>query len=245
MKKTSIVLSVFAILMVILSACAPAAAPVKDQTTQPPYVINASGSGKVYLTPDIAYVNFGAHTEADTVSDALRKNNDQAQSLSKTLTDLGVSAKDIQTSAFTVAPLQQFDAQGQPTKLVYVVDNAVYVTVRNLSSLGKLLDAAVSSGANRVNSLTFDVQDKTKSTTEARQLAVADAKAQAQELADAAGVKLGKLTMLNAYINTNGTQLYDNKAPQAAAGSGGANVPVAAGQLLIQVDVSLSYEINQ
>ena len=244
MKRMRFLLYIFTILMVMLTACAPAA--VKDVTPQGqgPYTINASGPGKVYLTPDIAYVNFGAHTEGDTVSEALRKNNDQAQSLSKTLTSLGVDAKDIQTSAFTVAPQQQFDSQGQPTKMIYVVDNAVYVTVRNLSGLGKLLDASVSSGANRVNSLTFDVQDKTKSMAEARQLAVTDAKAQARELADAAGVKLGKLTSLNAYINANGTPLYDAKAPQAGVG-GASNVPVSAGQLLVQVDVNLAYEIMQ
>jgi len=241
MKKMQILSGVIVAVMVLLSACAPA---VKDQSSQPPYTITASGTGKVYLTPDIAYINFGAHTEAATVSEALSKNNEQAQALSKTLTDLGVDSKDIQTSAFSVAPQQQFDAQGQPTKMIYVVDNTVYVTVHNLSSLGKLLDAAVSSGANRVNSLSFDVQDKTKPMTEARQLAVTDAKAQAKELADSAGVKLGKLTTLNAFINTNGIPYNDAKVPQAAA-VGGANVPVSAGQMLIQVDVSLAYEIVQ
>jgi uncharacterized protein len=243
MKKMHIMLSLFAAVMVLLSACAPAPAPA-NQNPQNPYTINASGTGKVYLTPDIAYVNIGAHTEAATVSEALRMNNDQAQALSKALVDMGVDAKDIQTSAFSVAPQQQFDSQGQPTKIVYMVDNTVYVTVRNLSNLGKLLDATVSSGANRVNSLTFDVQDKTKSMADARQLAVADAMAQAKELAAAAGVKLGKLTSLNAFINTNGVPLYDAKAPQAAVG-GAANVPVSAGQLLVQVDVNLAYEIQQ
>ena len=241
MKKFYILFGLFSVAMVMLSACAPVSTPV--QTPQAPYTINTSGTGKVYLTPDIAYVNFGAHTEADTVSEALRKNNDQAQALSKTLTEMVVDAKDIQTSAFNVAPQQQFDSEGKPTKTTYVVDNTVYVTVRNLSNLGKLLDGAVSSGANRVNSLTFDVQDKTKPTMEARRLAVEDARAQAKELADEAGVKLGKLTALNANVNTNGAPLYDVKVPQAASGS--ANVPVSAGQLVIQVDANLAYEIIQ
>ena len=82
MKKMQIYSGVIVAVMVLLSACAPA---VKDQSSQPPYTITASGSGKVYLTPDIAYINFGAHTEAATVSEALSKNNEQAQALSKTL----------------------------------------------------------------------------------------------------------------------------------------------------------------
>ena len=241
MEKRNVLPGFFAVVILLLSACAPAA-PV--QSAQPPFTINASGTGKVYLSPDIAYITIGAHTEADTVSEALRKNNDQAQALSKTLVDMGVDARDIQTSAFSVAPQQQFDPQGQPTKTTYLVDNTVYITVRNLSGLGKLLDAAVSSGANRVNSLSFDVRDKTKSLAEARQLAVADARAQAKELADAAGVKLGRLTNLNASVSNVGLPLYDAKVPQLAAG-GAANVPVSAGQMLVQVDVSLAYEIQQ
>jgi hypothetical protein len=242
MKKFSLLTGITFLLLILFSACAPTNA-AQNTNSQGPYTISAAGTGKVYLTPDIAYVSFGAHTEADTVSAALSQNNDQAQTLSKTLTDMGVDGKDIQTSAFSVSPQDKFDAQGQPTKTVYVVDNTVYVTVRDLSKLGKLLDAAVTSGANKVNSLSFDVQDKTKPLTEARQLAVQDAKAQAQELADAAGVKLGKLTSLNAIVNNNGVALYDVRAPQAAVSGG--SVPVAAGQLLIQVDVNLSYEINQ
>ena len=156
---------------------------------------------------------------------------------------MGVAKNDIQTSAFNVSPQQQMDSQGQPGKMIYVVDNTVYVTVRNLTDIGKLLDAAVNSGANKVNGLTFDVQDKSKPTTQARQLAVSDAKEQAQELAAAAGVKLGKLTSLNAYVNSVGAAQYDLKAPQAAVLSG--SVPTSAGQLIIQADVSLSYEIVQ
>jgi len=241
MKKVNVLWWGMLVFGVLLSACAPAA---NNQPVQAPYTISASGVGKVYLTPDIAFVTIGAHTESDTVSDALRKNNEQAQALSKTLVEMGVDARDVQTSAFSVAPQQQFDAQGQATKTTYVVDNTVYISVHQLSNLGKLLDAAVSSGANRVNSLTFDVQDKTKYLSEARQLAVADARAQAKELADAAGVKLGKLTSLNAAISNNGLPMYDVKAPQTAA-SGGTNVPVSAGQLLIEVDVSVAYEIQQ
>ena len=243
MKKIAFLTVLLVLTVALFSACSPAifTSPASGQVTGP-YTINAAGTGKVYVTPDVAFVNLGVHTEAATVSEALRQNNAQAQAVAKALSDGGVAAEDVQTSAFNISPQQQFDQMGNPTSTTYVADNVVYVTVRDMGKLGQLLDAAVNAGANTVNSVSFDLQDKTKAYSEARRMAVEDARAQAQELADAAGVKLGKLTSLNAYANQGATPMYDVKV---RAGVGGSSVPVAAGQLVIQMDASLSYEIEQ
>ena len=85
---------------------------------------------------------------------------------------------------------------GQPTSTgtYYSVDNSVYVTMRDLTKMGKILSTAVSSGANSINSIQFDVADKTKAMmTEARQKAMANASSLASELAQTAGLKLGAI----------------------------------------------------
>jgi uncharacterized protein len=246
MKKTIFLMTLVMVLAVLLSACNTAITPTGGQSSAAPYTINASGSGKVYITPDVAYVNFGVHTEADTVSEALRQNNAQSQAVAKSLSDGGIKTEDIQTSAFTVTPTQKYDENGNPTgKTVYVVENSVYVTVRDLGKLGQLLDSTVTSGANTVDGITFDVQDKTKALSEARHLAVADAMAQAKELADASGVKLGKLTSLNVYEDAGATPMYDVKTRQAAGVGGETSVSVSAGQLIVKMVANLSYEIVQ
>ena len=73
------------------------------------------------------------------------------------------------------------------------MDNTVYVTVRDLDKLGDLLDTMVQAGANTVNSIQFDVANKDKALAPARDAAVKDATAKAQELAAAAGMQLGEL----------------------------------------------------
>ena len=83
---------------------------------------------------------------------------------------------------FSIWPNQQYSPDGQPTGTRYVVDNSVFVTVRKLDELGDLLDSAVAAGANSINSIQFDVSDKTEALKKAREEAVKDAKAQAQEL---------------------------------------------------------------
>jgi len=237
MKKKALFISATLALLVLLGACAPSAA----QSVQPNQIF-VSGTGEVYVTPDIAYIYIGVHTESEDVAQALQDNNSQAQAIASTLTEMGVDSKDVQTTAFNVYPQQQIGPQGEVIGTKYAVDNTVLVTVRDLSKLGQLLDAVVTSGANNINSIQFDVQDTTQAVSQARQLAVDDAKKQAQELADAAGVKLGKIMSLSANQQSGPLPIVEGKA---YAGMGGSTVPVAAGQMAITVYASVTYEIVQ
>ena len=236
MKKTKL-LWVFFALIVFLSLTACSALPGGDKTVRQ---ITASGQGKVYLTPDVAFVQIGVESRSDQVANALSENNAQTESVSSTLQELGVEAKDIQTSAFNIFPQQEYNQLGEMTGTVYVVNNTVYVTVRDLQSLGKLLDAVVRSGANNIYGIQFDVQDKAKAISEARKLAINDAKANAQEIAAAADIELGDLITLNVYNMGGPVPMFDGKG-----GAGfDASVPVSAGQLTMTMNADLTYEIK-
>jgi uncharacterized protein YggE len=226
--------------VVSLAACA-GGNTTNDQKIQPQ--ISVTGRGQVYLTPDVAYINIGVKSQADKVADALKKNNDQAAGVASGLKDLGVDAKDIQTSAFNVYPQQEFGPNGEVKKTYYMVENTVYVTVRNLQGLGQMLDAVVQNGANTINSIQFDVLDKSKAMSEARKLAVQDAHNQAQELADAAGIKLGSLTSLSVFMSSGPMPAFQGKGGASADST--SQVPVSAGQLIITMDANLIYEIAQ
>ena len=242
-KFVWIILSVIAVL--ILGACS--GIPVQMAATpQQPYqrVINVTGSGQVYLTPDVAYVNIGVHTVADTVGDALKLNNTQATAVASSLKELGVDAKDIQTNAFNVYPQQQFGPQGEVIKTTYAVDNTVFVTVRDLSKLGQILDVVVQNGANAINGISFDVLDKSKALMQVRQMAVADARQQAQELAAAAGVKLGDLISLNISQSSSPVPAFGGKGGAVPNVAAPVPVSVSAGQMVLSMDASLVYEIK-
>ena len=152
-----------------------------------------------------------------------------------------MEAKDIQTSSFNIYPSQQYSPEGQPTVMLYTVDNMVNVTVRDLTSLGKILDEVVTVGANSINGINFDVVDRTKAVADARKLAISDARSQADEIALAAGVQIDQLYNMSVYLNDAPAPLYDNKGGSAMTAG---QVPVAAGQLVITVNVSASYTIK-
>ncbi len=234
-KKIAFVITSIA-LVVILSACSGSVESGKQNLSS----ISVNGNGQVMLVPDIAYINIGVHSEAQKVTDALEMNNSQAQAISNALAELGVDTMDVQTTAFNVYPMQEYGPMGEVTNTKYAVDNVVYVTVRDLSSLGTLLDAVVKAGANTINSITFDVLDKNEAYREARRLAVENAKMQAQELAEAAGVKLGDIISLNVY-SSSPMPMFDTKA---YSGYGGMQAPIAAGQMTISVDASMSFSIK-
>jgi len=230
--KLTLIVSVL-VLALALSACGPAAS---GETRS----LSVTGSGMVSLTPDIAYIYIGVHTENRDIAQALAENNLQAQAVADALKNAGVAAEDIQTSSFSVWSMEDYDEVGQAyTK--YTVDNSVYVTVRDLSNLGALLNTVVGSGANTINSIQFDVADKTAALTEARQKAMENAAALAGELAQVAGLSLGEIQTIT----------YTDSMPYPYYGMGGggasapnASVPIQPGQLQISVTVNVTYAVR-
>jgi len=242
MKRTSIILSIVVLAAVALSACGPTTIVANPAPPQRNMVV--TGTGTVTLTPDIAYINIGVHTEKDTAADAVAENNAQTQQVIDALKSTGVDTKDIQTTNFSIWPNPQYDPQtNQKIGTTYVVDNTVYVKIHKLDQLGDLLDATVKAGANSINSIQFDVADKTNALKQARDAAVKDAKTQAQELATAAGVSLGDVQNISFYSNipTPYTDAYGKGGGGMAAA---ASVPVTPGQMTLTVTVTIMYEIK-
>jgi uncharacterized protein len=219
--------------------------PQPAGTSTQPRTISVSGIGKVYIVPDIAYINIGVNTRSAQVAEALSANNTQSIAVQKALETAGVDPKDIQTTSFNVYPQPQYDNNGKITTTEYVVDNTVSVTVRNLDKLSSLLDTVIRSGANSINSIQFDVQDKAKAFADARQLAVNDAHNQAGELAAASGVQLGQVDTITVVEINNPVPL--NYAANGLGGGSPAaapNVPVSAGQLMVTVTLNVTYDIK-
>jgi len=236
MRTKIFALSIVLILALTMSGCA-----VKLTQPATPPTLSVNGSAQVTLTPDIAYISVGVHTENADANEAVSANAAQAQKVIDALKAMGIDEKDIRTSNYSITPQQQYDDKGKLTGVIFIVDNTVFVTLRVLSKVGDILGAAVGAGANSIYGIQFDLADKTPSLASARTTAVENARKQAEELAQAAGVKLGAVQNIN----------YYNSYPVMAEGKGGGammdtasiSVPVTPGQLIYTVDVNIVYEI--
>ena len=242
MKTKFYLVAMIALLALVVSACGPTT--INQAAPPPQRTVSVSGAGTAYLVPDIAYIYVGVHTEKPSAADAVKENNAQTQTMIKALQDFGIDAKDIRTTSFSIWPQDKYDPMtGTPTgQKVYVVDNTVYVTIRDLDKLGELLDTVIAAGANTVNSIQFDVADKDAALKQARADAVKDAKVKAQELADAAGVKLGEVQTIG-FFDSVSYPVYNGKGGGGGAAAEAA-VPIQPGQLTFTVTVNVTYELK-
>jgi len=240
-KKTIFIIGTLLIGAVLLSACGQIEAQGVASTSE--RYIRVSGSGEVAVVPDIAYINIGVHSEAEDVSSALEANNTQAAELTEALKAEGIEEKDIQTANFNVYPQTRYDNMGQPVGTSYVVDNTVYVTVRDLANLGKMLDTAISAGANNIYGISFDIADKETVLAQARELAIKDAEVKAQSVAAIAGVTLGQILSIDVSTPTY-TQPYFGYGMGGGTSRVETSVPVSAGQIVVSYTATLNYAIE-
>lgn len=240
MKKTLLSVALLATLAAFITGCAGTLNTSSNDTLR---TINVSGTGKVKIKPDIANVNIGVRSQSPEIIEAFRENSEIAENIIQKLMEMGVEQKDIQTRNFNIYQQQEPRPMEEETPTTsYVVENTVAVIVRDLDTLGEVLSTMVSEGANTIHGITFDIEDREAAVEEARQLAIEDAKSQAEAIADAAGVNLGKIRSIS--INQNGgiTPRYDFAVEEAAMGAGA--VPVSSGTLTIQMTANFTYDID-
>jgi uncharacterized protein YggE len=231
----------------LLSACGTAALAQTEEPADPDMplrTLSVNGSGRTYITPDIAYISIGVHTEDANAAEAIAANTAQSQEVAQALRAFNIDPKDIQTNNFSVYPRQEYDQTGKPTELIFAVDNTVYVTLRDIDQVGDVIDGAVSAGANSITGIQFDVEDKSAALSQAREAAMANAQQQAQELAEAAGVTLGDIQTISSYNSYPMPYMDKAMGGGMAMEAAVASVPISPGQLSITVDVNVTYFIQ-
>jgi uncharacterized protein len=214
----------------------PFAAPAVAQEAMPP-MINVTGTGTVEAAPDIATLMIGVTTQGETAAAALAANTSALDAVLARLTAAGVAPADMQTSNLSLNPNWTGYENNNPVISSYIASNMLTITIRNLDTLGAVLDASVADGANTLNGLTFAVADPKPLLDEARKEAVADARAKATLLAEAAGVKLGKI------VSIAESTAFEPQPPMYKTELAAAPVPVVGGEVGMSASVSIFYEI--
>lgn len=201
------------------------------------------GEGKATVIPDIAIVTVGVNAQSPTVKDVQQQLNTKMNAVIAAVKKTGVDAKDVQTTNYNISPVYDYQSRSQQITGYQASANLV-VKVRDLDKSSEVIDNATAAGANQVGGVTFDISDKTKVESEARQKAVAEAKVKAEEGAKAAGFNLGRI--INYSENFDGSvprPMYAKAEMALDSSGGGAPTQIEPGSSEITVSVSLSYEI--
>lgn len=206
-----------------------------------PRVISVTGVGEVAGVPDMATVRVGVTHENKEAAQAMAEVAEGATRVLAQLEGAGIAARDVQTGTVSLNPLwsDTRSTGGARSITGFVARMSISVRVRALEDLGGVLDAVVRDGANTLDGVQFGFAEPEPLMEEARRLAVADGRARAETLAEAAGVSLGSVRTIAEH----------GGGPQPMAMDMGmareASIPIAAGELSLSVQVSMEYTIEE
>jgi uncharacterized protein len=227
-----------AALTLLMSASASAQSPAAND---PPVVVTM-GEGVVKRAPDRAWVTIAAESRAKTPGEAQKLNADAMSAVMQKLKGVGLPAEAIRTAAYELRP--EFDyANNRQTLRGYMARNAVEVRVDDLPKLGEVLDVAVGAGATSVSGIRFDLKDRASAEQSALQRAVADARAQADTAAQAAGMKVERVVRIEVQREAPMPPPRPMMAMRAEMAAS-AEPPIAPGELEIKATVTLTAAIK-
>ncbi|MFC2051473.1 SIMPL domain-containing protein [Chloroflexota bacterium] len=204
-----------------------------------------NGEGKVTVVPDIATLRLGIEVEETSVAIAQPKAVEAMDKVRTTLTKNGVADKDIKTQHFSIQKVTRWDNTRQEEVMIgYRVTNMVTAKIRDIDKTGTIIDAVAEAGGDltRIDSISFSVDDPSAHYSEAREKAMAEAKAKAKQLAGLADVTLGKPTYISESSYTPGP-IYRQDMIEKAAGAPAAETPVSPGEIEIILNVQITYAI--
>jgi uncharacterized protein len=212
-------------------------APILEQAH-----ISVRGSGVVSAKPDMANLQVGVQIQNSSLNNAQSEAATKADAIMNQLKAAGIEDKDISTAQYNVEPVMNYRDNQPPEVTGFRVTNIMNVKIRDISKAGKLIDDLVKSGANSIYGLSFSFSDPTAVMKQAREQAMNDAKAKAQELASLGGVALGAPLVIEDSGANVPPVIIEQRAMDASVAA--AAPPINPGQQEIRVDVTVSYAIK-
>lgn len=234
-----------------------------DLFTRSSDTIQVIGQGKVPVKPDTALVNLGVMTiKADTPEAAIQQTSDKLQKVSAALEALGIPAENAQVTGYVLNPrykdptMEAGEAKSDaaPTIDGYTCSQQITVRIPEIADdkemINKVIVAAAKEGANQVGEVKFLATNAESVKQQARLKAIADAKDKARNMADVAGLKLGRISSWYENVISAPAQGYpqstymgpDSQTIQNPAPAG--IVVLQPGQLDMIVEVTVSYSVK-
>ncbi|MBD8906133.1 SIMPL domain-containing protein [Methylorubrum zatmanii] len=211
--------------------------------------IRVIGRASQEMAPDFASVEIGVESRGATPAAALDAASRTAKGIIATAKDMGVAEADIGTSSISLQPrtrsVRQPDGTVTERDDGYTAGNRVRVRLSDMGKLGDLMRRALDSGANRIESIGFGLRDPAATDSAVQVAAVKDAKAQAERIAEATGVKLGSVLSIDAPPRAEAPRPMPYGLAKAAAPRGRSAVPVEAGIIETSAEVEAVFAISR
>jgi uncharacterized protein YggE len=191
----------------------PAMSSIQPETT-----ITLMGRGSIEQPPDVAMINVGVQVEAKTAAEAMAQQATNMNGVFAAVKAAGIADRDMQTGSMSLNPVYEYPNNARPRLTGYQASNSITIKVRKLDTLGKTLDAVVKGGGvldgfhtrivlelvrlvkvggNKINGISFSVDQPDKFQNDARVEAIKDAAAKAEIYAQAVGYKVKRIVTIS------------------------------------------------
>jgi uncharacterized protein YggE len=226
----------------LLAAAPLGAAQTIPIQPQPGTGISVLGSGAVLAQPNTARITLGSEVFDASLSNAQAEAARRMDAVIARLRAAGIADSDIHTVSYNINPQYDQRDQNQSVLRGYQVQNLVEVKTTTIGGLGTLLDDAVSAGATRVFGIRFEASNIEELKNQARDQAMANAKAKGEQLARDAGVSLGRPISIEESDPGGVTPVAQRAAPAAALAA--PSTPIQPGELQVQTTVRVVWSIQ-
>ena len=227
---------------------APAAYGTDNQTG-----IWVSGQGTLSVTPDLAIIDLGVESFAESVSEANKQAATSMDAIIAALKKQGIKEADIQTRRFDIYPQYDYVEEEKDGRYVskrvltgYRVNNSAAVKIRNLDAVGNIIEDAVNAAGDdvRIDNIRFTVEDTTPMMAQLREMAVKDAKAKARHLAQLSGVRMGRLIYISETSGSPSVRGFADTRAVFLESAALAAPPVSGGELDLTLSVQARFAVR-
>lgn len=235
----SLALGVFAVALYVYR-------PVQNKSTR----VAVTGEARAKVSPDTAVVTFSVVTQNTQALNAQQENARKSEAVKAAVEAIGANEKiEVKTSDYNLSPEQDYYSGKLPKILGYTVKNTVKVSIKDLSQVGAVIDAATKAGANSIESTEFVVREDSPAQGDALALATKQAMAKAESIAKALNGRVLRVVE----TNEGGIPIQSPPSDYRSASMSNASMtvakpmvrtPVEAGSLNIQSQVVLVVEIG-
>ena len=218
---------------VLLTACSSAAAETR---------IAVNGTGETRISADTAVISLGVSARDRDVLKAQQTVNENIAGIRQALLSNGVAEENINTDYMSIYAIYDYNEDVEKVQ-AYNASTTLAVKVTDMDSVGRLIDEAFAAGANTLNGISFSASDTDEARDESLKAAVGEARAKAEVLAEASGLKITGIETIsegNVYSYDNSVSNFSAKRMEGTADTGYGTM-VQAAKLIVSVTVSITF----
>ena len=228
----------------LLAAVPLSAAKAEDKAAEH-RTISVTGQGEVAATPDLAILTIAVETTAAKAAAAGSENAKRSAAVANAIKGLIGKDDTVTTARYALEPRYQPPKPGELTEpriTGYVARNEVQVETHKVDSVGALIDAANDAGANRISGIQFTLSNRNEQLRAALEKAGAEARAQADSVATALGVRIREVASATTVTGPTVQPRYFDRG--VAAMEARAPTPIEPGTVAVSATLQVTYSIE-